>query len=394
MASRFDVQDIIVDEQEIVARARALIPLLRERAVEGEANRVVNSDTVRRMKEAGLFRVLQPKRWGGYELGQRALAEVQIALAEGDMSVAWIYGILSVHSLHIGLMEDRAAQDVWGQDTSVLVASPYMPGGKATPIEGGYEFSGRWSYSSGCDHCDWTFLGGFVNGDPSDYRSFLLPRKDAKIDDSWRTTGLRATGSQDIVVDRAFVPEYRTHRFIDGFTGNNPGKAVNHHPLFAMPHQLIFMRAITSGQIGALQHMVDLFTAYAKDKVFMGSETAKDPDAQFAVASAVAGIDEMKKSMFANFEIMLDYAERNEMPPIEMRHMMRFQSASVADRSVKLAEAMLTLSGGGGVYDKSNMSRIYRNMLTGRQHAAAQHRNYGRIFGDLLLGGEPYDIFV
>jgi len=81
------------------------------------------------------------------------------------------------------------------------------------------------------------------------------------------------------------------------------------------------------------------------------------------------------------------------MPPIEMRHMMRFQSASVADRSVKLAEAMLTLSG-GGVYDKSNMGRIYRNMLTGRQHAAAQHRNYGRIFGDLLLGGEPYDIFV
>ena len=161
-----------------------------------------------------------------------------------------------------------------------------------------------------------------------------------------------------------------------------------------MPFMLVFMRGITSGQIGALQHMVDLFKSYAKDKVFMGSKTSKDPDAQLAIAAAEAGIDEMKKSMFANFEVMSDYAKRSEMPPIEMRHMMRFQSASVAERCVKLAEGMLTVSGGGGVYDRSNMGRIYRNMLTGRQHAAAQYRIYGRTYGDLLLGGEPFDMML
>ena len=82
------------------------------------------------------------------------------------------------------------------------------------------------------------------------------------------------------------------------------------------------------------------------------------------------------------------------MPPLEMRHMMRFQSASVAERSVKLAEQMLTVSGGGGVYNRSNMGRIYRNMLTARQHAAAQYRIYGRTFGDLLMGGEPVDLML
>jgi len=384
----------IPTREELVARARALIPLLRERADEDEANRMVNHDTVRRMNEAGLFRVLQPKRWGGYELGQRAFAEVQMTLAEGDMSVAWIYGVIGLHNLHLGLLDDRAAQDVWGKDTSILIASPYMPGGKATPVDGGFEISGRWAYSSGCDHCDWTFLGGFVNGNPEDYRAFLLPRADAKIVDTWRTTGLAATGSQDIVVDKAFVPEYRTHKFIDGYNGTNPGRAWNNEPLYRMPFMLVFMRGITSGQIGALQHMVDLFKAYAKDKVFMGSKTAKDPDAQFAIAAAEAGIDEMKKTMFANFEIMSEYAECSEMPPIEMRHMMRFQSASVAERCVKLAEGMLTVSGGGAVYDRSNMGRIYRNMLTGRQHAAAQYRNYGRTFGDLLFGSEVNDILL
>lgn len=380
--------------KELVARTRELIPLMRERAPTDEVNRRVDPDTVRRMNEAGLFRVLQPKRWGGYELGQRAFAEVQMALAEGDMSVAWIYGVIGLHNLHMGLLDDRASQDVWGEDTSILIASPYMPGGIAKTVDGGFEMSGRWSYSSGCDHCDWTFLGGFVDGDPADYRAFLLPRSDAKIVDTWHTTGLAATGSQDIVVENAFIPDYRSHKLSDGHYGTSPGIKWNDGPLFRMPFMLVFMRGITSGQIGALRHMTELFKEYAKGKLFMGSKVSKDPDAQLAVAAAEAGIDEMRKSMFANFEIMSEYAERGEMPPIEMRHMMRFQSASVAERCVKLAEGMLTCAGGGGVYDRSNLGRIYRNMLTGRQHAAAQFRNYGRIYGDLLMGGEVNDILL
>jgi 3-hydroxy-9,10-secoandrosta-1,3,5(10)-triene-9,17-dione monooxygenase len=314
-----------------------------------------------------------------------------MALAEGDMSVSWVYGVVGLHALHICLLDDQAAQDVWGNDSSVLVASPYMPGGKAIPVEGGFEFSGRWSYSSGCDHCDWTFLGGLVEG-TGEIRSFLLPRQDAKIVDTWYTTGLAATGSHDIVVEKAFVPDYRTHSFLDGFNGNNPGAKWNDGPLYRMPFMLVFMRAITSGQIGALQAMVDLFTEYAKTKVFMGSRTAQDPDAQFALANAVAGIDEMKKSMFANFAVMEDYAERNQMPPIEVRHMFRFQSASVAERCIRLAEPLFQSAAGGAVYDKTGIGRIYRNMLTGRQHAAAQLKIFGRTFGDLLMGGEPIDI--
>jgi 3-hydroxy-9,10-secoandrosta-1,3,5(10)-triene-9,17-dione monooxygenase len=380
--------------EEMVARARALIPLLQERAAEDEANRAINPDTIRRMVDAGLFRVLQSRRWGGFELGQRTFAEVQIALGEGDMSVAWVYGVVGLHSMHVCLLDDQAAQDVWGKDSSVLIASPYMPGGSATPVDGGFELTGRWSYSSGSAYCDWTFLGGFVDGDPTNYRSFLLPRKDAKIVDTWYTTGLCSTGSQDIVVEKAFVPEYRTHKFIDGFMGKNPGFEWNDGPLYRMPFMLVFMRAITSGQIGALQSMADLFAEYAKTKMFMGSKTAKDPDAQFALANAVAGIDEMKKSMFANFEIMEEYAARSEMPPLEMRHMFRFQSSSVAERCIRLAEPLFQVSSGGGVYDKSKFGRIYRNMLTGRQHAAAQFRPYGRTFGDLLMGGEPFDLML
>lgn len=387
-------ENAIPSTQELVERTRALIPLMRERAAADEKNRKVDPDTVRRMNEAGLFRVLQPRKYGGYELGQRAFAEVQMALAEGDMSVAWIYGVIGLHSLHMGLLDERAAQDVWGSDTSVLIASPYMPGGKAIPVEGGYEFSGRWSYSSGCEHCDWTFLGGFVDGDPTNYRSFLLPRADAKIVDTWHTTGLAATGSHDVIVEKAFVPEYRTHSMVDGFTGQNPGRAWNDSPLYRMPFMLVFLRGITNGQIGALKHMTDLFSEYARTKMFMGSSVAKNPDAQLAVAQARAGIADLTNTAFANFAVMQDYAERDEMPPMELRHLFRYQSAEVADRCVKLAETLLVLAGGGGVYDHTGMGRIYRNMITGRQHVAAGHRNYGRIFGDFEMGGNPIDILL
>jgi len=164
---------------ELTATARELVPLLRERAAEDERERRVSGDTIARMVSAGLFRVIQPRRWGGYELGQQTFADIQMTLAHGDMSVAWVYGVLGVHAYHLGLYDDRAASDVWATDSSLPISSPYMPGGNARTVPGGFLLSGRWSYSSGCDHCPWTFLGGFVDGDPSRFHSFLLPRSDA-----------------------------------------------------------------------------------------------------------------------------------------------------------------------------------------------------------------------
>ena len=147
---------------ELVARARALAPKLAERAREAERQGMVPVETVKEMQEAGLFRVLQPKRWGGYELDPRVFYRVQMALAEGCMSTAWIYGVIGVHNWQLPLFPDQAQQDVWGQNSATLIASTYMPVGKAEKVEGGYRFSGRWAFSSGVEHCEWIFLGGLL----------------------------------------------------------------------------------------------------------------------------------------------------------------------------------------------------------------------------------------
>ena len=112
-----------------------------------------------RCRTAGLFRVLQPKRWDGFELDIGTYFDIQMALAEGDMSVAWVYGVVGTHPWVLALFDDRAADDVWGKDNSTLICSSLMPAGVATPAPGGYRIQGRWRYSSGCEHCDWAFLG-------------------------------------------------------------------------------------------------------------------------------------------------------------------------------------------------------------------------------------------
>ena len=215
---------------EIIARARALIPMLAARAREGRRLRRIPDETIADMQRAGLFRVLQPKRWGGYEMDLHTFYDVELALGEGDMSTAWIYGVSGVHPWFMALLDDRAAQEVWGADTSVLICSSLMPAGRASALAGGYRLSGRWRYASCCSHCDWALLGALVasaNGAAPEGRIFLLPRRDYASVDTWQVSGLQATGSWDIVVEDVFVPAYRSQSMLDNFRLEGPGQALN-----------------------------------------------------------------------------------------------------------------------------------------------------------------------
>ena len=115
-----DRSDFSPPAQRLIERARALAPLLREHAGRDAQQRQVSAETMQALRAADLFRVLQPARWGGFEMAPGVFAEIQIALAAGDMSAAWVYGVVGVHPFQLALFDDRAAQDVWGSDNSVL----------------------------------------------------------------------------------------------------------------------------------------------------------------------------------------------------------------------------------------------------------------------------------
>src|SRR5262245_33102039 len=276
---------------DLVERARALVPALLERVPEADRLRRIPDATIADFREAGFFRMLQPARWGGLEVEPRTFFDVQMTVAAACPSSAWVLGVVGVHSWQLALFPREAQEEVWGKDPESLISSSYAPTGKVTRVEGGFRISGRWSFSSGCDHCAWVFLGGFVPvaaGEKPDMRTFLLPRADYRIEDNWHVAGLKGTGSKDIVVDDVFVPEHRTHRLIDGYFLRSPGNEVNTAPLYKLPFGQVFVRSVSTSAIGIAQGALAAYLEVAAKRVGAGDGTkvAEEPTTQAICARA------------------------------------------------------------------------------------------------------------
>jgi 3-hydroxy-9,10-secoandrosta-1,3,5(10)-triene-9,17-dione monooxygenase len=383
---------------ELIARARAMIPALAGRSLDGRRQRRIPDDTIADMQRAGFFRVLQPRRWGGYEMDLGTFYEVQLALAEGDMSTAWIYGVSGVHPWFMALLDDRAAREVWGSDTSTLICSSLMPAGKATAVEGGFRLSGRWRYASCCDHCEWALLGALVasgSAGPPEGRVFLLPRKDYQTIDTWQVSGLQATGSWDVVVDDVFVPAYRSQGMLDNFRLRGAGQAVNTASLYRLPFGQIFVRGISTSALGALQGMLNALVDYSKSRVTRaGGRATENPFVQLLCAETAAAIDEMKTILHRNFRNLHAYAERGETPPLEERLRYKFQSTAVTERCTLLAARIFKATGAAGLSEDLPFGGILADLTAGRQHISNQYEYVGSSWGGVMFGMENKDLMV
>ncbi len=385
-------------EIELIARARRLVPALRERAERADREGKVPDETVREMQEAGLFRALQPKQWDGYEVDPRTFFEIQMTLAEGCMSTAWIYGVMGVHPWQLARYPIEAQQDVWGEDTSTLISSTYMPVAKVTPVEGGYRISGRWGFSSGSEHCQWGLLGGILppDGDqPAEHGTFLVPRSDYRIEKNWDVLGLRGTGSHDIVIEDAFVPAHRVQRTNNSSLAATPGREVNSNPIYALPFAQVFTRAVSSSCLGALQGAINEFRDNAKQHIGKhGAKTAEDPVAQTAVAEAITTVDAFKLVLERNFAHMLALAEKGEIPDTETRLLYRYQSAQVTNVCAERVSDLLRSMAASGLYNTNPVARTFRDLHQARGHISNNVAAYGRSFGAVQLGLPNPDPYV
>jgi 3-hydroxy-9,10-secoandrosta-1,3,5(10)-triene-9,17-dione monooxygenase len=390
----------IPSAEELVRRARALVPKLAARWDQADRDCKVAEETVAEMRAAGLFRVLQPRRYGGYEMDPQVFYRIQMTLAEGCMSTAWIYGVIAVHAWQLALYDDRAQRDVWGEDAGTLISSSYMPKGRITRVPGGFRLSGRWGFSSGVDHCRWAFLGVPVppesgQGAP-EFRTFLVPRTDFVVHRVWDTVGLRGTGSQDVEVVDAFVPEYRTHKASDGAEGTSPGLAVNSAPLYRLPFGQIFVRAVSTSAIGALQGALDAYTAWCSQKVSVNdfSRSAEDPVAQLTASEAALALDEMKLALFRNFDAMMAALRAGQPLAMQDRLHWRTQSAAVPERCAALVNRLFYSSGAHAMYRSAPITRFFLDINCGRTHVANNIGKIGRNYGGVMFGLENADTFL
>jgi len=386
-----------VEPAELIARARAMIPTLAERALPQTQRRGILPETIAEMQAAGFFRVLQPKRWGGYEMELGTFYDIEIALSEGDMSTGWTYGVFGAVTWFLGLIDDRLTQEVWGHDPSVLGCSSTMPAGKATAVDGGFQLSGHWRYASGCEHCEWALLGGMVRAENAapDWRFFVVPRRDYKTVDNWQVAGLQGTGSIDVMLDDVFVPDYRTQRLQDNFLLKGAGQAVNTSSLYRVPFGQIFARGVSTAGLGALQAMLTALLDYSQNRVTRaGGRATENPFVQLLCAETAATIDEMRTTLYRNFRTLHDYARRGETPPLELRLQYKFQSSAVIERSTLLAARIFKATGAAGLADELPFGRILADLMAARQHISNQYEYYGTNWGATMFGLENKDLLV
>jgi 3-hydroxy-9,10-secoandrosta-1,3,5(10)-triene-9,17-dione monooxygenase len=374
----------------VLASANALIPRLRDRAARTEELRRLPPETERDLYETGLFRVVQPKRVGGFELDYVALVDCAELLGKGDASVSWNFANLASHHWMLGMFDRRAQDLVWDKDPNALIASSFIfPAGRARKVEGGYRLRGNWPFSSGVASCEWNMLASVVapddEADGIEYRIFLVHKNDYRIVDTWNSVGLGGTGSNDVEVSDAFVPVALSVAVSDLAGGPTPGSSVNPNALYSLPAFSLFPYVLSGVALGNAQACLDDYTDIARHRAST-SNRAKLGDmqsTQIKIAEASAKIDAARLIMRSNcIEAMAD-ARVGRIPDMAAKTRLRRDGAFSVNLCTEAVSLMFSASGARGLFTAGVLQRQFRDAHAINSHIAfnfdAAGTNYGRV---------------
>ncbi|WP_183098705.1 3-hydroxy-9,10-secoandrosta-1,3,5(10)-triene-9,17-dione monooxygenase oxygenase subunit [Nocardioides pelophilus] len=376
----------------VLENLRDLLPGFRERAEECEQQRAVPEQSVKELEAVGVFRMLQPRRYDGLEGDPLDFYEAIRQIASADASTGWVASVLSVHAWQLALFPAAAQEAVWGPDTATLMSSSYAPTGRVTLADGGYVVSGRWSFSSGCDHADWVLLGGLVTDDDGnlvDFRTFLLPGSDYVVEDTWDTVGLAGTGSHDIVVDRAFVPVDFTLSMTETGRCAGPGQALNGGELYRLPFHSLFTSAITTPIIGMAYGAFADHVETQQHRVraaYAGERAAEDPFQHVRIARAAADIDAAWAMLGQNVRTLQAHVSRGEPIPLDLRLKVRRDQVVGTERAIEAIDVMFESAGARALARGGYLQRAWRDAHAGRVHAANDPERALRMYGADQLG--------
>jgi 3-hydroxy-9,10-secoandrosta-1,3,5(10)-triene-9,17-dione monooxygenase len=382
------------DSARFLADVAAVLPEIRSRASLTERTGGVADDIIQALTGVGVFRAVQPRQWGGLELDHATFYEGMVLIATACPSTGWVASVVGVHPWQIALFADAAQREVWGEDPDARASSSLAPTGSVRRVDSGFHLSGRWHFSSGVDHCSWALLGGVIpdEGGGAEFRTFLVPRRDFTIDhESWNVTGLAGTGSKDIVVPGAFVPEHRTHSVVDVYRGCDPGFAVNDRPYFRLPWRLVFGYTIAAPAIGAAIGAVDAFIDHNRSRVsaYGGPPVARDPAVNRPLARALIATDTARTRLNATWTDMRATVDAGQKIPFERRVQALYEAALAHHSCTDAIGDLVAVNGGRTMQADGALQRFFRDLLAMRNHPAANLEFSGNLYAQAKLGLEP-----
>ncbi len=385
---------------EIVARARAMMPAMRARAGRAEELRHIPEETHREFAEAGFYRILQPARYGGFELDYGTQTEMSVELAQGCASSGWIASITACHAWIAGMFPPEAQEHIWGDDSGTLIASAFMPPSdyRIERATGGWRLAGRWHFSSGVALCQWTILSAPVpkadGKGPPDRMICVVPLKQAEIEDVWFVNGLCATGSNDIILRDVFVPDAHTVDF--SYLGDDrptPGSAINPHHIYRLPLFGVFSYNLVGCAIGGALGAVDLMVDHLKPRTTSTAHLrmANMQSIHLRIARAAAGAEAARTVIQRNCEEFNRLGRTGQQIGPEHRMRYRRDAGFASLLSLEAVQGVFPLLGGGGLAKDNPIQRQWRDVHAVGQHIACSWDVAGSTYGAARLGVLPPD---
>lgn len=372
---------------DLVSAAHALRPTLAERAAEGERARRVPEDLAGRLAAEGFYRMLVPARHGGGEVHPWTFVEVLEALGRGDGAPAWTVMTGATTGLLAAYLPPATAGALFGRSETVP-AGVFAPAGRARPVDGGFRLSGRWAWNSGVDNSTVRLAGALVmegdaprllpTGQP-ELRSFFLEPEQSRVLDTWDTSGLRGTGSHDLVVEDVFVPSDRTTCVLVD-PPLEPG------PLYRFSLFGLLALGVSAVGLGIARAALDEIVRLASEKR-SGRKVLADVEAtQLDVAQAEGELAAARALMQVEVEAAWGSAELDD----GRRARLRLAATHAAWASTRAVDAAYHLAGGASVYSRSPLQRAFRDIHTLTQHVMVNRMSLKPV-GRILLG-RPTDV--
>lgn len=389
--------DVNISREEILDRAREMVPVLKERARDAELARRIPDETDRDFRDAGFYRIMQPAKFGGLELDFGTQTELAVLLAPGCASSAWVASVTACHGWFLGMFPAAAQEDIWGKTPEASVASSFLPfGPDVTRVEGGVRVSGRWGFSSGVAHCSWAVLTVYVppeNDDGSPEPLFaVVPLDECEIVDTWHTTGLSATGSNDIVIKDAFIPDYRTVNMMDLRGGPTPGSEVSDSYIYKIPQRATFSFNLIGNAIGAARGAVRTVAADLASRVTVtGAKLTELSTIQYRIAEAESEVAAAYALMDRNREEIIRDGKADRLPSVEDRARYRRDNAYAAKLCVQAVDRIYPITGGRGITATNAVNRAWRDVHAISHHVALTWDVVAATAGALAVGAPSDD---
>ncbi|OBI71958.1 acyl-CoA dehydrogenase [Mycobacterium sp. E740] len=361
---------------------------LAKRAPQAERLRRLPPETIDELTASNLTDLLVPARYGGLQAPLPAILDPVRRMAHGCASTAWTVGFYILHNWMLALFDERAQDEAFAV-RPFLAPAPLAPTGRGLPVEGGIGLSGRWSWATGVMHGNWIIVGALCGADDEIYPALaLLPIDEVVIDDVWHTDGMRATGSNDVVISDAFVPQHRLARVSDIYGGTAPGAALHDADTYRWPMVPALALLAAMPALGSAERVAEIYAERLSERVlaYEGVMQKDKPIAQARLGEAEVRLRALRGLLADTVGELETVVATGDPVPRPVRGAARMAAAHIVHESREVIGLLLEASGASAHFVDNPLQRIKRDVDVLAGHVIFDYDTSRELAGALRLG--------